>query len=156
MSETIFEKERKPSSKPLTKKQKEALAKGRARLREKRAGVGDDVPDQAVKTRQKEERLARQRVLDEKREIDIYNKLMKKGNDKIAKFVDLKYKWLDKASSVKEYKDMKAVLDTITEEDILEDSHIPKLVEGARSFSKAKKSVSFEKEPLDDVSYVDK
>jgi len=87
------------------------------------------------KARQREERLLRQKVLDEKREIDIYNKLMKKGNDKINKFKELKYNWLDQAPSMKEYNDFKGVLDTITEEDILTDNHISKLEQGLNSFT---------------------
>ena len=53
MSEAIFEKERKASSKPLTKKQKEALAKGRAKLKEKRKLAPEGVDESAIKVRQK-------------------------------------------------------------------------------------------------------
>ncbi len=90
MSETMFEKER--PKKELSKRQKDALAKGREKLKKKRTGTIIEENEVSIpqpspyKARQREERLLRQKVLDEKREIDIYNKLMKKGNDKINKF----------------------------------------------------------------------
>ena len=59
---------------------------------------------------------------------------MKKGNDKINRFKELKYNWLDQAPSMKEYNDFKGVLDTITEEDILTDNHLSKLEYGLDSF----------------------
>lgn len=138
MSETMFEKER--PKKELSKRQKDALAKGREKLKKKRTGT--IITDEEVsipapspyKARQREERLLRQKVLDEKREIDIYNKLMKKGNDKINRFKELKYNWLDKAPSMKEYNEFKGVLDTITEEDILTDNHLTKLEDGLNHF----------------------
>tara|TARA_R110001632_G_scaffold27674_2_gene74213 strand:- start:8256 stop:8807 length:552 start_codon:yes stop_codon:yes gene_type:complete len=138
MSEMMFEKER--PKKELSKRQKDALAKGRAKLKQKRIGTiieENEVsipPPNPYKARQREERLLRQKVLDEKREIDIYNKLMKKGNDKINRFKELKYNWLDQAPSMKEYNDFKGVLDTITEEDILTDNHLSKLEYGLDSF----------------------
>mgnify|MGYP003114480085 CR=1 FL=1 len=138
MSETMFEKER--PKKELSRRQKDALAKGRAKLKQKRTGtvIEEDTvsipPINQYKGRQREERLERQKVLDEKREIDIYNKLMKKGNDKINKFKELKYKWLDEAPTMKEYTQFKGVMDNITEEDILNDYHIDKLNDGLSSF----------------------
>lgn len=152
MSETMFEKER--PKKELSKRQKDALAKGREKLKKKRTGT--IITDEEVsipapnpyKARQREERLLRQKVLDEKREIDIYNKLMKKGNDKINKFKELKYNWLDKAPSMKEYNDFKSVLDTITEEDILTDNHITKLEYGLNDFRVIPEEEEEEERPI--------
>lgn len=162
MGETMFEKEK--PKRQLTKKQQEALKRGRDKLKAKRQG--DDFEEvKQIKTKQKHERLAKLRVMDEKREADIYNKLMKKGNDKIDKFKTLKYKWLDQAPDMKHYQDFKGVLDTITEEDILKDQHIEKLKHSLHGFRKSsapidipKKNVRFEIEDrdiMDDMTIVD-
>ena len=142
MGETMFEKER--PKKELTKKQLTALAKGRAKMKAKRDGTyNGETSEQeekevrnveAIKVRQREQRLDRQKVLDEKKEIDIYNKLMKKGNDKINKFKEMKYKWLDKAPSMKEYTQFKNILDNITEDDVLNDYHIDMLNDSMGAF----------------------
>tara|TARA_R110001606_G_scaffold42115_1_gene112991 strand:+ start:50 stop:550 length:501 start_codon:yes stop_codon:yes gene_type:complete len=140
MGETMFEKER--PKKELTKKQLTALAKGRAKMKAKRDGTYEEqlIEEkevrnvEAIKVRQREQRLDRQKVLDEKKEIDIYNKLMKKGNDKINKFKEMKYKWLDKAPSMKEYTQFKNILDNITEDDVLNDYHIDMLNDSMGAF----------------------
>ena len=151
MGETMFEKER--PKKELTKKQLTALAKGRAKMKAKRDGTYEEqlIEEkevrnvEAIKVRQREQRLDRQKVLDEKKEIDIYNKLMKKGNDKINKFKEMKYKWLDKAPSMKEYTQFKNILDNITEDDVLNDYHIDMLNDSMGAF------VSIVDEVEDDV-----
>ena len=140
MGETMFEKER--PKKELSKKQLTALAKGRAKMKAKRDGTYEEqlIEEkevrnvEAIKVRQREQRLDRQKVLDEKKEIDIYNKLMKKGNDKINKFKEMKYKWLDKAPSMKEYTQFKNILDNITEDDVLNDYHIDMLNDSMGAF----------------------
>lgn len=135
MGETMFEKEK--PKKELSSKQLKALAKGRAKLKAKKEGTYSPEEErkvEAIKVRQREQRLERQAVLDEKKEIDIYNKLMKKGNDKIQEFKMMKYKWLDKAPSMKEYTQFKNILDTITEEDVLNDYHIDKLNDSMGQF----------------------
>tara|TARA_R110000737_G_scaffold283723_1_gene290282 strand:- start:98 stop:583 length:486 start_codon:yes stop_codon:yes gene_type:complete len=151
MGETMFEKER--PKKELSKKQLTALAKGRAKMKAKRDGTYEEqlIEEkevrnvEAIKVRQREQRLDRQKVLDEKKEIDIYNKLMKKGNDKINKFKEMKYKWLDKAPSMKEYTQFKNILDNITEDDVLNDYHIDMLNDSMGAF------VSIVDEVEDDV-----
>ena len=151
MGETMFEKER--PKKELTKKQLTALAKGRAKMKAKRDGTYEEqlIEEkevrnvEAIKVRQREQRLDRQKELDEKKEIDIYNKLMKKGNDKINKFKEMKYKWLDKAPSMKEYTQFKNILDNITEDDVLNDYHIDMLNDSMGAF------VSIVDEVEDDV-----
>ena len=140
MGETMFEKER--PKKELTKKQLTALAKGRAKMKAKREGTYEEqlIEEKEVKKveqiriKQREQRLDRQKVLDEKKEIAIYNKLMKKGNDKIDKFKEMKYKWLDKAPSMKEYTQFKNILDNITEDDVLNDYHIDMLNDSMGAF----------------------
>jgi len=148
MGETMFEKDK--PKKELTDKQKKALATGRKKLKAKRQA--EDIEVANIKTRQREERQHREMVLDEKKEIEIYNRLMKKGNEKIERFKQQKYNWLDKAKNVKEYSEFKSVLDTITEEDILHDKHIDKLKESL-SIHTRKKSPEPEPEPeLDENS----
>ena len=140
MGETMFEKEK--PKKELTKKQLTALAKGRAKMKAKREGTYEEqlIEEKEVKKveqiriKQREQRLDRQKVLDEKKEIAIYNKLMKKGNDKINKFKEMKYKWLDKAPSMKEYTQFKNILDNITEDDVLNDYHIDMLNDSMGAF----------------------
>ena len=140
MGETMFEKEK--PKKELSKKQLTALAKGRAKMKAKREGTYEEqlIEEKEVKKveqiriKQREQRLDRQKVLDEKKEIAIYSKLMKKGNDKIDKFKEMKYKWLDKAPSMKEYTQFKNILDNITEEDVLNDYHIDILNDSMGAF----------------------
>ena len=144
MGETMFEKEK--VKKELTDKQKKALATGRKKLKAKRQG--EDIDSSNIKTRQREERKQREKVLDEKKEIEIYNRLMEKGNEKIERFKRQKYAWLDKASNVKEYSQFKSVLDTITEEDILHDTHIDKLKESLSTHTR-------KEEPEPEPDYAD-
>lgn len=139
----MFEKDK--PKKELTDKQRKALAAGRKKLKSKRDN--DDIEISAIKTRQKEERHERKRVADEKREIEIYNRLMEKGNEKIEKFKQHKYKWLDQAKNVKEYSEFKSVLDTITEEDILHDTHIGKLKHSLSSYTSPAQSAGGKSAP---------
>ena len=167
MGETMFEKEK--PKKELSKKQLTALAKGRAKMKAKREGTYEEqlIEEKEVKKveqiriKQREQRLDRQKVLDEKKEIAIYNKLMKKGNDKIDKFKEMKYKWLDKAPSMKEYTQFKNILDNITEEDVLNDYHIDILNDSMGAFIPSEEEDEIEIEekeeiyPLDNVIDID-
>ncbi len=121
-----FEDRLQKPKKKLTDKQLRALADGRKKQKIKR----EKEIIQETKTRQRKERLEREKVLNEQEEIKIYNKLMKQGNDKIREWKDIKYKYLDKASSIQEYNDLKHLLDQIDEEDVLTGTHIEKLQQG--------------------------
>ncbi len=121
-----FEERLQKPKKKLTEKQLRALADGRKKQKIKR----EKEIIQETKTRQRKERLERERVLNEQEEIKIYNKLMKKGNDKIREWKDIKYKHLDKANTIQEYNDLKHILDQIDEEDVLTGTHIDKLQQG--------------------------
>ena len=121
-----FEERLQKPKKKLTEKQLRALADGRKKQKIKR----EKEIIQETKTRQRKERLERERVLNEQEEIKIYNKLMKKGNDKIREWKEIKYKHLDKAPSIQEYNELKQILDQIDEEDVLTGTHIDKLEQG--------------------------
>ena len=121
-----FEERLQKPKKKLTDKQLRALAEGRKKQKIKR----EKEIIQETKTRQRKERLEREKVLNEQEEIKIYNKLMKQGNDKIREWKDIKYKHLDKATTIQEYNDLKHLLDQIDEEDVLTGTHIDKLQQG--------------------------
>lgn len=121
-----FEERLQKPKKKLTDKQLRALAEGRKKQKIKR----EKEIIQETKTRQRKERLEREKVLNEQEEIKIYNKLMKQGNDKIREWKEIKYKHLDKATSIQEYNDLKHLLDQIDEEDVLTGTHIDKLQQG--------------------------
>ena len=121
-----FEERLNKPKRRLTEKQLKALAEGRKKQKIKR----EKEIIIETKHRQRKERVEREKVLNEQEEIKIYNKLMKRGNDKIREWKMIKYRHLDKADNIKEYNELKAVLDTIDEEDVLTGSHIEKLHRG--------------------------
>jgi|TARA_R110002049_G_scaffold234276_1_gene407511 hypothetical protein len=121
-----FEERLNKPKRKLTEKQLKALAEGRKKQKIKR----EKEIIIETKHRQRKERIEREKVLNEQEEIKIYNKLMKKGNDKIREWKMIKYRHLDKANNIKEYNELKAVLDTIDEEDVLTGTHIEKLQQG--------------------------
>ena len=120
----------------MTEKQLKALADGRKKQKIKR----EKEIIQETKFRQRKERLEREKVLNEQEEIKIYNKLMKSGNDKIRKWKDIKYKHLDKATSINEYNELKYILDQITEEDVLTGSHVEILQSGLEHYTESTES----------------
>ena len=126
-----FEERLHKPKKKLTDKQLRALADGRKKQKIKR----EKEIIQETKTRQRKERLEREKVLNEQEEIKIYNKLMKKGNEKIREWKEIKYKHLDKATSIQEYNDLKHLLDQIDEEDVLTGTHIDKLQQGLEYYT---------------------
>tara|TARA_R110001592_G_scaffold85314_3_gene251967 strand:+ start:4757 stop:5332 length:576 start_codon:yes stop_codon:yes gene_type:complete len=125
-----FEQHLDKPKRKLTKKQLESLAEGRKKQKVKK----EREIIKETRVRQRQERLERERVLNEQKEIEIYNKLMERGNKKIEEFKSIKYKYLEKATSIEEYNDLKQIVDQITEEDILTGEHIEKLKEGLEEF----------------------
>jgi hypothetical protein len=130
-----FEDRLEKPKKRLTDKQLQALADGRKKQKIKR----EKEIIQETKTRQRKERLERERVLNEQEEIKIYNKLMKQGNDKIREWKDIKYKHLDKATTIQEYNELKYLLDQIDEEDVLTGTHIEKLQQGLEYYQQTER-----------------
>ena len=138
-----FEERLNKPKRKLTEKQLKALAEGRKKQKIKR----EKEIIIETKHRQRKERVEREKVLNEQEEIKIYNKLMKKGNDKIREWKMIKYRHLDKANNIKEYNELKAVLDTIDEEDVLTGNHIEKLQQGIDQYKPKNPSP----EPEEDV-----
>ena len=116
----------KPIKKKLTERQLKALAEGRKKQKIKR----EKELIIETKHRQRKERVEREKVLNEQEEIKIYNRLMQKGNNKIREWKNIKYKHLDKATTIQEYNELKHMLDQIDEEDVLTGTHIEKLQAG--------------------------
>jgi len=137
--------------KKLTEKQLRALADGRKKQKIKR----EKEIIQETKTRQRKERLEREKVLNEQEEIKIYNKLMKKGNEKIREWKDIKYKHLDKAQTITEYNELKHLLDQIDEEDVLTGTHIEKLQQGLEFFRPTPLPTEPDPEDTDDEGELD-
>ena len=135
-----FEDRLQKPKKKLTEKQLRALADGRKKQKIKR----EKEIIQETKTRQRKERLEREKVLNEQEEIKIYNKLMKQGNDKIREWKEIKYKHLDKATTIQEYNELKHLLDQIDEEDVLTGTHIEKLQQGLEYYQPTQ-------EPIDPI-----
>ena len=125
-----FESQLEKPKRKLTDKQLKSLADGRkkAKIKKEKEIIKE------TKTRQRKERLYREGVLNEQKEIEIYNKLMEKGNKKIKNWKNIKYKYMEKATTIEEYTDLKDILDQITEEDILNGDYIDKLQEGQEHF----------------------
>ena len=123
--ESFEDKLVKPRGKLTAKQQKEfKLGKQKEKIKKEKHIISQ------TKARQRKERAERVSVLNEQKEIEIYNKLMVKGNAKINEFSTIKYKYLAQAESIEDYHDLKHVFDQITEEDVLSGRHIEKLQSG--------------------------
>tara|TARA_R110000765_G_scaffold4910_2_gene15394 strand:+ start:3498 stop:4010 length:513 start_codon:yes stop_codon:yes gene_type:complete len=123
--ESFEDKLVKPRGKLTAKQQKEfKLGKQKEKIKKEKHIISQ------TKARQRKERAERVSVLNEQKEIEIYNKLMIKGNAKINEFSTIKYKYLAQAESIEDYHDLKHVFDQITEEDVLSGRHIEKLQSG--------------------------
>lgn len=123
--ESFEDKLVKPRGKLSVKQMKEfKLGKEKEKIKKEKALI------KGTKARQRKERAERVSVLNEQKEIEIYNKLMAKGNTKINEFSTIKYKYLAQAESIEDYHDLKHVFDQITEEDVLSGRHIEKLKSG--------------------------
>ena len=128
--ESFEDKLVKPRGKLSVKQMKEfKLGKEKEKIKKEKALI------KGTKARQRKERAERVSVLNEQKEIEIYNKLMAKGNTKINEFSTIKYKYLAQAESIEDYHDLKHVFDQITEEDILAGKHIEKLQLGIEELS---------------------
>ncbi len=121
----------KPKKRRLTQKQKDALAEGKRRAKVKR----EQAIIQETRAKQRLERMERQKIVDEQKEIEIYNRLMKKGNDKISNWKKIKYKYMALANSMSDYNELKEVVQSITSEDVLTGKHVEYLKEVLDSYT---------------------
>ena len=148
--EDFEEKLQKPKKRRLTQKQKDALAEGKRRAKIKR----EQAIIQETKAKQRLERTERQKVVDEQKEIEIYNRLMQKGNDKINKWKKIKYKYMSMADSMSDYNELKEVVQSITEEDVLTGKHIEYLKEVVDAYKNPQKEEMLARENMEKISFL--
>lgn len=120
--EAIFNKTEKPKKK-LSEAQLKALAKGRAKVAEKRKLAEQKNNDkEIVKTRtiQKKEYKSKNKTIQLQKEEEIQNRLKQESINRIEAFTKLKYKYMEQAKTLQELDDMKMVLDDIQEEDLMD------------------------------------
>ena len=120
--EAIFNKTEKPKKK-LSEAQLKALAKGRAKVAEKRKLAEQKNNDkEIVKTRtiQKREYKSKNKTIQLQKEEEIQNRLKQESINRIESFTRLKYKYMNQAKTLQELDDMKTVLDDIQEEDLMD------------------------------------
>ncbi len=120
--EAIFNKTEKPKKK-LSEAQLKALAKGRAKVAEKRKLAEQKNNDkEIVKTRtiQKREYKSKNKTIQLQKEEEIQNRLKQESINRIEAFTKLKYKYMEQAKTLQELDDMKMVLDDIQEEDLMD------------------------------------
>ena len=137
LEEEIFEKQPVKEKKPkkvLSEAQKEALAKGRARVAEKRAAVAAakvnavgektsvNLKKQALK--EKKTKVKEQEILTKLLENEKTAKRLKKLN----RFEEVKNAMYEKIECSKTFAKLQSVLEDITEDDIVDDSKLEKLL----------------------------
>ena len=128
--ESIFNKEEKPKRK-LTEAQLRGLAKGRAKVAEKRRIEKEKENNkEIVKTRlnQKKEYKIKNKTIRLQKEEEIEERLKKESIERIEAFTKLKYKYMDKAKTLEELREMKVVLDSINEEDLMDIQALSKTI----------------------------
>ncbi len=128
--EAIFNKDEKPKRK-LTEAQLKGLAKGRAKVAEKRRLEKEKENNKEItKTRliQKKEYKAKNKTIRLQKEEEIEERLKKESIERIEAFTQLKYKYMNKAKTLEELREMKLVLDTITEEDLMDIQALSKTI----------------------------
>jgi len=136
VKEEIFDKPKKQAEKnkqkkKLTQAQLDGLARGRAKMAEKRLAEkkrkekADAEADKANRKAEKELRKEKRLQIDKQKEHDIEVKVkreyMTKRKKKIQDFANLKYKWLEQAKTPQEYNDFKDAMNGITEDMIVND-----------------------------------
>jgi len=117
--EEIFIKEDPPKKKKrvLTQAQKDALAKGRAKVKENKA------KGKTSAELKKEQRVVKKELTKaQKRQAEARKKM--EDNEKIEKWEDLKYDALGKLSCSMAYKTMENYLNTLKPEEILDDGKL--------------------------------
>ena len=121
--EEIFQKPPPKKKRVLTEKQKEALAKGRARVRENKKAK--DKTSVELKTEQREEKKKLTKKQQEALEVVKKTEFKKKKNDE---WDDKKSKILATMPDEKSFNLLNNYLDTIKEEDVLDDKLLRKRI----------------------------
>lgn len=108
--------------KQLTQSQRDALAKGRAKIKAKReAQKKDKIITEENHDRNKTEKRKKKKTIDEQREAEIEAKLQKEIDDKLEAFKTIKYKYMSECKTLKDYKEYKAIMDDIDDDMIMDD-----------------------------------
>lgn len=153
--EEVFEKP-KAKKRTLTDKQKEALAIGRQKAKEKRQAKLDAEAEKRVEAKIRKEQKdlvrAEKQKADQKKERkkklteqEIAREKVKRfeKEKKMGKFNALKMTALENCSSVKEFDAMDKILGIITEEDIMDETRgkakMNKILSSVRNYSSQKK-----------------
>lgn len=145
MGEEIFLKEKKTKpSKPkrqLTQAQLDGLKKGREKMAEKRALLKKDAKVSVDRvTTQKKERRAKKAHINLDKEREIRDKFERVKQTKIKKFTDLKYTFLDKCKTEKEFNEFNSIFDEIDDNLITNTEELHKvLMEKAMKYKIPKK-----------------
>lgn len=118
--EEIFEKPPPKKKRVLTEKQKEALAKGRAKVKSNR-NVVKNMESQEIKQIEREEK----RVLSKKQQ-EALETVMKNENkkNKLETWDDMKSKMLSTMPDVNSYDLLNNYLDKLSEDDIMDDKKL--------------------------------
>ena len=132
--EEIFEEavpEQTKRKKQLSQKQLDRLAKGRAKVAERRAekkrlaeerkGFDEKMIEQKVENRNKKKEIMKLTEEDEYRKI---LEKKKQGVNKISAFKVLRTKYLKRCETAEDFDELKGRLDQITEEDILDNDRL--------------------------------
>ncbi len=125
----------------LTQKQLDNLAKGRAKMKEKREALKKEQDKKGLlkkekkavkenttikkqnKIKKKQEKKDQDEAMTHRQKL-LLNKQKKQQAEKLSKFDDLKSKWLCKTETIEDYDLVKEELDSIPEEDILDDDKL--------------------------------
>ncbi len=120
--ESIFIKEKPPKKKRvLTEAQKEALAKGRRKVRENRLNAEKNKKD-SIELKKEQRETKKELTKAQKRQRESRKKMLE--NEKLEKWEDTKHEALGKLSCSMAYKTMESYLDTLTRAEILDDEKL--------------------------------
>lgn len=164
MGEEIFIKESKKVAKTpkpkrkLTQAQLDGLAKGRARMAEKRAALKKDgkIATERLEKNKEDRRLKRQHI-NENREREIKAKFEKKKMEKIQVFSELKYQALEKCKTEKEYNELNSIFDEIDDNMITDTTNLHKmLMEKANKYRIPKKVENSHRDKLREMESLQK
>ena len=123
------EKRDEASARKKQKEENEALFKEQERKRELRRVENDDKAIVDNQKNRRTQKLKMNELLDQQREIALHNKFLKEHNAKLEKFKKIKYKYMEQAKSLKEYTEFKSIMDDIPEEVVLDNGKLVKHLE---------------------------
>ena len=126
-TEEIFEKPKavKKPKKVLSEAQKAALAKGRAKMAEKRAAKENKVSEKSSVSQKKEARKDKRSKVKEQ---DLLQGLLEKETKakKMDRWDTMKMSMLGKVSDSKTFQKLQSILEDVNEEDIMDDQKLEK------------------------------